>query len=191
MKDGGFDVVLGNPPYIDSEWMARRLKETRDYCVPRYRAASGNWDIFCVFAERALQLCRDGGLAGLIVPNKLGSADYAAGARRVLALENRLISMCDYSHVPVFPVSVYPIVFVARKEKPEPARLTVAYERMKVQETGAIACIQEHVLPYSRFSSNPEDPWEVFDGVDGGHLIQKMRTLPALESVAAVRAPQP
>ncbi len=83
MNSGGFDCVIGNPPYIDAEWMTRHLKGTRDYCVPRYTAACGNWDIFCVFAEKALRLCRDGGRTGLIVPNKIGSANYAAGASRV------------------------------------------------------------------------------------------------------------
>ena len=94
-------------------------------------------------------------------------------------MENRLISLRDYSHVPVFPIAVYPIVFISRKEQPEPASLTVAYERMKVQGAGEIACIQEHVLPYSRFFSHPESPWEVCNGIDGANLIEKLRSHPA------------
>ena len=40
--------------------------------------------------DRALQLCRNQGVISLIVPNKLGSADYATGARRVVTANNRL-----------------------------------------------------------------------------------------------------
>jgi hypothetical protein len=183
---GGFDAVIGNPPYVDSEWMETYLKSTRNYCVSRYTAASGNWDLFCVFAEKALRLCRNRGAASLIVPNKLGSAEYAAGARRVLASENRLVGIRDYSTVRVFPVAVYPIVFHSIKEPPEPQGHTVAYERMEMQETGAITIAGQRDLPYERFFSHPDQPWEVFGGAETSALIEKMRTCPELQSVATV-----
>jgi len=80
MKSGGFDAVIGNPPYIDSEWMTTWLPNDRVYLSEHYQSAKGNWDIFCVFVDKALQLCKTGGLSSMIVPNKLGSANYAAGA---------------------------------------------------------------------------------------------------------------
>ena len=96
----------------------------------------------------------------MIVPNKIGSADYAAGVRWVLAVENRLINIRDYSHVPVFPIAVYPIVFRASaKEQPEPAKLTVAYERMNTAETGEWVRVDKRDRPYSRdFSPTPKPP---------------------------------
>ena len=120
MRAGGFDAVIGNPPYVDSEWMTLYHPNERAYCTSKYAAASGNWDLFCVFIDKALSLCRDNGISSLIVPNKLGSANYAKGARKIVANENQLQLIRDYSHVPVFPVSVYPIIYVARK--------TVQYE---------------------------------------------------------------
>ena len=57
MRDGGFDVVMGNPPYIDSEWMTKYHPEERDYINQHFTAASGNWDLFCVFVEKAIRLC--------------------------------------------------------------------------------------------------------------------------------------
>ena len=95
MAANGFDVVIINPPYIDSEWMTTHHPEARKYCASRYRAASGNWDIFCVFIEKALELCKPRGLASFIVPNKLGSADYASDVREILSVQNHLISIRD------------------------------------------------------------------------------------------------
>ncbi|HEY9663272.1 MAG TPA: DNA methyltransferase, partial [Allocoleopsis sp.] len=40
---GGFDVVIGNPPYIDSETMMQHLPTWRHYCNQHYRTAKGNW----------------------------------------------------------------------------------------------------------------------------------------------------
>ena len=98
MKSGGFDIVLGNPPYIDSETMTHRLCQAcASYCNARYRTATGNWDLFCIFIEKGLDLCKSGGLVSMIVPNKLASAHYATQTRALLAGENQLQAITDYS----------------------------------------------------------------------------------------------
>jgi hypothetical protein len=186
MRDGGFDAVVGNPPYIDSEWMTEHHRAARAYCASRYRAASGNWDIFCVFVERTLELCKADGFAGLIVPNKLGSANYAAGAREVLTSLNRLISIRDYSSVSVFPVSVYPLVYVAQKRTPD-MKSPVRYERMKLQEDRKVVCARSVELSYERYFRDPRLPWAVFDGPQKLSPAERIRrTFPPLSEVADV-----
>lgn len=112
---GGFDIVIGNPPYVDAETMTVHLPDCRWYCTLHYQTATGNWDLFCVFIEKALQLCRVGGITSLIVPNKLFSAQYASAARSLLLQNSYLLSIRDYSSIPVFGASVYPIVYIAQK----------------------------------------------------------------------------
>lgn len=47
---GGFDIVIGNPPYIDSETMTNNgLEGMRDYITETYDYVSGNWDIYMAF----------------------------------------------------------------------------------------------------------------------------------------------
>ncbi len=77
-------------------------------------------------------------------------------------------------------------MFVSAKEKPEPTELTVAYERMRTTEMGKIVCLSRRDLPYSRFFAHPEDPWEVFSDAHDSGIIEKMRALPTLDSVATV-----
>ncbi len=182
----GFDAVIGNPPYIDAEWMSRYLPACRHYCGTRYRAAAGNWDIFCVFIEKAFDLCQAGGLTSLIVPNKLGSADYAAGARAVLAGQNRLISIRDYAHLPVFPVAVYPIVYVAQKAPPHPG-YPVTYERMGRSTANTIELLKVEALDYERYFADPHRPWPIFSDIHETNLIERLRRqFPPLSSMADV-----
>jgi methylase of polypeptide subunit release factors len=116
MRDGGFDVIIGNPPYLDSEEMTKPTRMREYYATSRlYDSAQGNWDIFCLFLERGLQLLRDGGFLGMIVPNKLLSADYAAVIRSIIA-RYKIVAIRDYSTIPVFSASVYPIVIIVKKE---------------------------------------------------------------------------
>jgi hypothetical protein len=147
MQSGGFEVVIGNPPYIDSETMTRWLPQCRQYCTTHYQSAVGNWDLFCVFIERALQLCKTGGLSSLIVPNKLLSANYASGARSLLC-HNRLLSIRDYSQVPVFGVAIYPLVYVVQKGSP--TDLPIRYELMQSVEEVA----RSHFVSQSTISEN-------------------------------------
>ena len=117
-ENAGFDVVMGNPPYVDSEEMTNSQPELRAYCVNAgYYTASGNWDIFCIFIERSYLLCRRGGFFSMIVPNKLLAADYASAVRNILR-GCTLHHLRDYSKVRVFEIDVYPIVFVVQKEAP-------------------------------------------------------------------------
>lgn len=114
----GFDMVIGNPPYIDSEEMTRNDKRFRLYCADKYESARGNWDIFCVFIQRGLDLLKEGGYFGMIIPNKLLSADYAQSIRQIIK-KYLIVSISDYSNIKVFGASVYPIVIVIRKIIPE------------------------------------------------------------------------
>lgn len=184
--DGGFDCVIGNPPYVDSEWMVRFLPTTRSYCSQRYRAASGNWDLFCVFIERALQLCRPGGFSSLIVPNKLISANYAAGAREVLAARNHLVRLRDYSSVPVFPVAVYPIVYVARAEAPDGGQ-KVLVEGMESTPMASPVVIAERTYDYASSFASDGSPWRVLtDSSDAGPTSKVLAENVALADVADV-----
>lgn len=117
-KQGGFDVVLGNPPYIDSEEMIKENRDFRKYCVNKYVSAKGNWDIFCIFLQRGIDLLKEGGYLGMIIPNKLLSADYARAVRDIIN-KNSVIAINDYSNIKVFGASVYPVVIIVKKAKPK------------------------------------------------------------------------
>lgn len=57
--DGGFDIVIANPPYIDSETMTLiGLEEERSYIVNNYKYINGNWDIYMAFYEKGLSLSK-------------------------------------------------------------------------------------------------------------------------------------
>jgi N-6 DNA Methylase/TaqI-like C-terminal specificity domain len=144
---GGFDIVIGNPPYIDSEWMTKYQPQERQYYSDRYQSASGNWDLFCVFIERSLQLCKPQGLTSLVVPNKLLSAPYAVAIRSILTRKNSLFLIRDYSKVRTFSAAVYPIVFIARKgdQKSPPF---IRYEQMESQADGTITLANTQTLKY-------------------------------------------
>lgn len=113
--NGGFDIVIGNPPYIDSEYMMKYMPGLRKYCKDKYRSAKGNWDIFIVFIELSVMLAKNLGNASYIVPNKLVGAKYSEEIRKLIG-QYTIKELRDYSSVNVFKeADVYPIVFRLEK----------------------------------------------------------------------------
>ena len=183
---GGFDAAIGNPPYLDSETMTRFTPEWRPYCVSKYQSATGNWDIFCVFVERALSLCRMGGRHSYIIPNKLGSANYASETRKLIADDNDLVSVRDYSSVPVFPVAVYPIVYTVSRSDRVDSR-PVAYERMVRTEEGMTVTSESLQLDRKRYFPVGGGPWGIFATLDEGSPVARLKaTFDPLSTIASV-----
>lgn len=183
---GGFDTVIGNPPYLDSETMSQFTPEWRKYCTEKYDAASGNWDVFCVFIERALNLCRVGGRHAFIVPNKLGSANYAKSIRSIVAGDNNLYLVRDYASIPVFPVSVYPIIYGVQKGERD-VNTTVLYERMALNATGLAVVVKSQELDRTQYFPPDGSPWPIFADIDEASPVERLRNgFNPLSSIANV-----
>lgn len=75
--NGGFDAILTNPPYVDSETLKRLTPRKRDVLRIFYPWLKGNWDLFVPFIGRCLELIRKDGRLGIITPTKLIATDYA------------------------------------------------------------------------------------------------------------------
>jgi len=81
-ENGGFDVVIGNPPYIDSENMVSQgLQELRDYITKKYKYAKGNWDIYIAFFEQGLNMLSEYGCLTYITPDKWISKSFGDALR--------------------------------------------------------------------------------------------------------------
>jgi SAM-dependent methyltransferase len=128
--NGHFDAVVGNPPYVNIRQLAKtRPAEYLAALRERYRTARGNFDLYVLFIERTLELLREGGRWGLIVPNKIGGLDYARACRELLAEQTALDRLADLSECRVFRAAgVYPWVLVGSK------RLTEVGHRVLVQQ---------------------------------------------------------
>ena len=92
MKRGGFDVVIGNPPYERIQTMMGNAPQAVEFLKTNYRSgASGNFDIYVCFIERGLELLNADGFFGYICPNKFFQSEYGQETRQLLS-EGRNVS---------------------------------------------------------------------------------------------------
>lgn len=119
-KNGGFDVVIGNPPYIDSEEMTKTNMTLRNYALSKFESAKGNWDMYCIYSEKAISLVKKNGKFGFIIPNKFLSAPYGVHLKKFMS-KYQVSNVEDYSSVSVFisdrKINVYPIILIIDKNE--------------------------------------------------------------------------
>ena len=178
--NGGFDIVIGNPPYVDSEEMTKSMPELREAYTRIYDCAKGNWDLFVLFIEKGFRLMHEDAVISFIVPNKLVSAPYTVAIRKKMA-SNTVKEIRDYSEVNVFKsAAVYPVVFRVQAKKPSNGNIT-----MDVMED------MEHVSNHNVIDSEKfyqDIDWDKYfhsSQVDLA-IIEKMNSFQKLGEIAKV-----
>jgi len=103
MLVGGFDVVISNPPYIRIQTMKEWAPTEVEFYKREYKAASkGNYDIYVVFVERALQLLNERGRVGYILPNKFFQTKYGQSLRGLISQGKHLSEVVHFGAQQVF-----------------------------------------------------------------------------------------
>jgi len=111
---GGFDAVIGNPPYIRME----TFKEIKDYLKANYVCHDERSDIYAYFIERAHNVLKVGGLFGMIVSNKFLRANYGKPLRNFIQQNASANRIADFAGLPVFKgATIRTIIFLSSHEK--------------------------------------------------------------------------
>lgn len=115
VKDG-FDIVIANPPYIDSETMLNSgLEDVRDYISKRYSFTKGNWDIYIAFFELAYKLTK--GCLIYITPDKWISKPFGDALR--IGIIDNIISILNAGRDVFETARVDSIITLVDKRKHE------------------------------------------------------------------------
>jgi type I restriction-modification system DNA methylase subunit len=103
MKSGGFDCIIGNPPYV----CIQAMKEWAPLEVEAYKklflaGRTGNYDLYVVFIEQGLKLLNPSGQLSFICPHKFFSTDYGIGIREIISRRRALSAVVDFGAAQVF-----------------------------------------------------------------------------------------
>ena len=133
MKDSGFDIIIGNPPYVRIQSIGR--PEAKFY-RKNYESAYGSFDLYVIFIERALKLLKPGGRLGFITSGKFLKNAYGKKIQEILKNNTTIEQVVDLSAMQVFPdATTYPIIIVFRKGVEEHDIAYTAVEQQADSET--------------------------------------------------------
>lgn len=113
--DGGFDVVIGNPPYIRQEW----LSEYKPHWQTAFKTFDGVADIFTYFFERGLEVLRPGGRLAFITSGSWVRGNYGSPLRKYLVERSSIESMIDFGEYQPFEEAemIRPTITILNKSK--------------------------------------------------------------------------
>lgn len=116
---GGFDAIVGNPPYIRQESLGARGKAA----LRGFASYDGVADLYVYFIELAHRIARPGGRYCLITPNKWLTAAYARPLRAFLAAQGSVEGVADLSRAPLFGADAFPSIVWGTVGAPRPLPL--------------------------------------------------------------------
>ncbi|MBX2931555.1 MAG: class I SAM-dependent DNA methyltransferase [Chitinophagaceae bacterium] len=109
----GFDVVIGNPPYIRQE----EVKDLSGYFQGKFKSFSGKSDIYVFFYENSINLLKPYGAINFITSGKFFEASYGKPLIEFLLNNTEIIEIINFNDLPVFEgATAYPLIYFAIKK---------------------------------------------------------------------------
>lgn len=161
----GFDLVIGNPPYLRIQGIRQSDPEKADFYKKHYVSATGSFDLYVIFMERGLQFLKNDGILSYINPDKWVNASFGKGIRSY-AVENRNVHrLISFGAHQVFSACTYSsLVWMGTEAAP-----SILYDKIEPAENSSVSLNEElenigfSQIPYSQLSS---DPWILTSGAN-------------------------
>jgi hypothetical protein len=117
--NGGFDVVIGNPPYVSIRNLTENVPvNVKNYFTSNYKTAFKGYDLYVLFFELGLKILNANGILSYITPNKFTTLDYGLKIRELILKSHTIIKLIDVSNLNVFEnASVYPYISIIEKRE--------------------------------------------------------------------------
>ncbi len=166
-NQGGFDIVLGNPPYVRQEL----LGDLKEYFSREYAVWHGMADLYSYFIEKGMKLLRPDGLSGIIVANKWLRANYGEPLRKWMK-QIDIKQIIDFGDLPVFTqATTYPMILICSNKTPD-GQVTVT--NVKTLQYNSL----EEYVEQNQFSldqkSFEDDGWNLSSDIER-NLLKKIK----------------
>lgn len=160
---GGFDVVIGNPPYVRKQGLMLHYPEMCSYYENKYQSATANYDIYALFMEKSFDLINEKGIISFILPHKFLVTDFGVGIRKFFIENNAVESILHFGSDMVFAdASTYTCIINLDKSQ----KTKVNFKKINPLEIS-----NSFVWDYMMYQNLNENNWDlqsqrVFDVID-------------------------
>lgn len=165
---GGFDVLVGNPPYLRVQGMRENHEAEAHYYESFYKSATERFDYYVLFMERGFSLIKSSGIMSYILPHKFINASFGVGIRSFIYENKALCSLLHFGAEQVFhSASVYTCIISLSHDN-----RSFQFAQVKPNDiTNNSLSMSE--IPFDSISDAAN--WKLHDGTTG-NLLEKLNT---------------
>lgn len=175
----GFDVVIGNPPYIRVQNLEHNII---DYFKSNYKSFFQKADIYLLFIEKAISLLKENSGLSFINPTLFLSSDYGQGLREFLT-QYKVARIVDFGDLPIFEEAItYTGIFFISKSKPE----NIQFKKIE-SLSNVISSLNEPNYESFNQSNFGKENW-VLKNDKHNNLLNKLQTFQNLGSIAVINS---
>lgn len=156
MKQGGFDCVIGNPPYVRQE----QLSEFKGYFQNHYSSFDGMADLYVYFLEKNVKVLKEGGRLGIIVSSSFLRTEFARALRAFLKQGSAVLQIVDFGGLAVFEGAkdVYVCIPILAKQN-QPKRIAVCGVRsLRFADLDEYVAQNHYIIPHARLT---DEAWSI------------------------------
>ncbi|HEX8459832.1 MAG TPA: TaqI-like C-terminal specificity domain-containing protein, partial [Segetibacter sp.] len=165
---GGFDVVIGNPPYLRVQGLRENFENETNYYEKSFVAATGRFDLYILFIEKSYSLINAVGEISFILPHKFMISDFGEGIRDFLIKRKAVKSIVSFGAEMVFDdASTYTCIVNLKSEN-----RALLYKEVKPQ-----LLLDESKFKVVSYESLSSEKWNLQDE-EGNQLFDKLNKQP-------------
>ncbi|MBU0629929.1 MAG: N-6 DNA methylase [Candidatus Margulisbacteria bacterium] len=114
-KQGGFDVIIGNPPYIQLSMDPKLEEGYKNYLLTAFHSSMGRLNTFGFFIKLGIMRLKEGGRLSFIVPNTILTQDYYEELRKMILDSCSIENILSFDNLPFKDAVVENVVLILRK----------------------------------------------------------------------------
>jgi len=138
--NGGFDAIIGNPPYVNAKILTETIPNQRD-CLSKcgeYKTLYQKWDLYIPFIEKSLKILKEGGLFSMIIPYPFVDQNYAKILRKTILEDYNLIKIADLSSQKIFKSATVSncIPIISKGKKTNEITIATISPELKINDIG-------------------------------------------------------
>ena len=171
-KQGGFDAVIGNPPFIQLSSYSHTTDAEKGYLLSKYKSSMGRLNTFGFFTKKGIDLINEKRYLGFIIPNTITTQDYYEELREMILKNCSIEAIVNFDKLPFKDAVVENVILILQRNLSEKERANTKTSIVQVDEDASF--VETRKIKQSLFIDSPKHSFNTNINTESNALKNKI-----------------